>query len=191
MRTVPSPGHYSWSHISYMQSPYSCWFHLMGYPELDIHETKTGEWAIIQYYSVPTIPAETKWQVVLGYMKNIEKSYSFCEKYAKQLDLQRKAFWAREEAKTKAMLEEKEKIDKHRNDSVERATKAIVKNDALMQRIAKNGLKEMDLSYIARHVPRSEYTRPVIRSMPDVSSPSQHVDKVVHEGISSPLRTES
>lgn len=185
INTIPRPGRYSWSHISYMQSPYHCWFQLMNYPELDIHETKSGEWAIIQYYNTPIIPAQTKWQVVLGYMKNIEISYSFCEKYAKQLDLQRKAFWAREEAATKAMLDEKDKLEEHKLDSVNRATKAIVKNEALMNRIAKNGLKEMDLSYIARHVPKSEYQKPIVRSAPDVSSASQPANETVHAGIPS------
>ena len=151
-----NPGYYSWAYPSSMVSKYYCWFVLMGHKELDINVYDDGSWDIIQYYNSPIIPSLTKWQTVLGNMKNIEISLGFCEKWIKQCDMHRKEFWRREEEKTRQVEEEHKKLQEHKMDSVRRAHQAITKNEGLMNRIAKNGLQEMDLSRIARHIPKSE-----------------------------------
>jgi hypothetical protein len=85
---------------SYMVSDYHRLFVEMGYPELDILKYPDGEWHIIQYYSRPIIPCLTKWQVVLGPMRNVDISRGFLEKYIRQCDITKRAFWDREERKT-------------------------------------------------------------------------------------------
>ncbi len=155
-----APGYYPWCHVSYMQSPYSVWFYALGYPELDILEHKDGSWSIIQFYNSPVIPSMKRWQQVLGPMENVEKSYGFCAKYTSELDMHKRVFRMREEAKTKQVEDEHAALEKHRDQYVDIAHKAITKNPLLMERIAKNGVQEMDLGYIAKNVPKSELVKP-------------------------------
>lgn len=151
------PGFYNSCYISYMQSPYHVWFVTLGYPELDILQYDDGEWHIIQYYNSPVVPSMTQWQSVLGPMRNVEISFGFCAKYIKNLDLSMKAFWDREEGKTKEMLDEHEALENHKMDMVERASQAFLRNPHLMERIARNGIEEMDLRSIEKHLPRSAF----------------------------------
>lgn len=180
-------GLFKWNYISSMQSEYHSWFQLNGFPELDILKYEDGSWYVIQYYNAPLIPSMTRWQTVLGEMRNVEISSAFLLKYLKQLDITKKAFWDREEAKTKETEEEFERVEKHREESAEFATQAIVRNPNLMNRIAKNGLCEMDLGYIANHVPTQEIGKPrkitgVISN--GLSSASIPANETIHEGIS-------
>ncbi len=151
-----NPGRYSWSHISYMQSPYHVWFIRMGYPELDILEYPDGEKWVFQYYNSPVVPSVTKWQAVLGPLRNIDLTYSMLEKYANMLDITKRAFWDRENSVSKRSEEEFEAVERHREEMVERASQAFLRNPDLMDRIAKNGTYEMELGRIARHVPVHE-----------------------------------
>lgn len=150
------PGIYSCNHISYMQSPWHIWFQEMGYPELDIIRYEDGQWAIIQYHSSPVMPCLTKWQVVLGYMKNVEISYSFCEKYIKQIDMRLKAFWLREREESNIAINEHAALEKHAGEMSEHAYRAIRGNPDMMNRIARNGIQEMDLALLSKHVSRHE-----------------------------------
>lgn len=154
------PGYYSWAYPSSMVSKYYCWFVRMGYPQLDIVEFEDGSWEICQYLNGPYIPCQTEVQTVLGPIENTIPTFGFCQNYVKQLDMHRKEFWDREEAATRAVEEEWEAKERHAEDHVERATQAITRNPGLMNRIAKKGLQEMDLTRIARHVPQHEYIKP-------------------------------
>jgi hypothetical protein len=149
--------------LSYMVSEFHSWFVEMGYPELDILRYDDGEWHIIQYYNRPVVPALTRWQPVLGPMRNVLITRSFCEKYVKDLDITKKAFWAREEAKTKEVEREHAAEEKRRVEYVDVAHRAITKNPNLMNRIASKGIQEMDIPSIARHVPRSEVVKSTIK----------------------------
>lgn len=153
-----------------MVSRWYTWFVDLGYPELDIQEhwswhavperagggmvyAPDGSWSIIKYLNSPIIPSLTRWQLVLGVMENVGITTGFVEKYVKQLDTSRKEFWDREEAKTRAVEEEHARVERHQTEFVDRAHGAITKNPDLMERIAKNGLQEMDLSKIRRNIP--------------------------------------
>lgn len=182
-----NPGLYRWNYISAAQSKYHVWFQTMGYPELDIMQYPSGEWDIIQYYNAPIIPSMTRWQMVLGPMRNQEITYGFCAKYIQQLDIQKRAFWAREEAKTKAVLDEGEKGDKRAVEFADRATKAVMKNPELVKRIAKNGLKEIDLRYLSRRIPQHELIKPIKGEKINVPSTSKPTVETVHEGVSGPV----
>jgi hypothetical protein len=149
-----SPGVRSHNYISYVQSPWHIWFQELGYPQLDINRFPDGEWSVIEYYNAPIIPAETRWCTVLSGMRNIEISVGFIEKYVLDLDSTKKAVWEREEKKTQAVLAEAAAREQHAERMAEAAKQAIVRNPDLMERIAENGLQEMDLTRIARHIPR-------------------------------------
>lgn len=159
----------------------------MGYRNLDIHKEQSGEWFIIQTLDGGLVPCETRWQPVLGPMKNVEISFSFCQKYINDLDIRKKAFWAREEAKTKAVMDETEKTHKRGKEFAERATVAVMKNPDLVQRIAKNGLKEMDLRYLGMRIPKHELEKPLKGVKVDVSHPSEPPVQAVHERVPDPV----
>ncbi len=143
------------NYVSYFCSRYHPWFVELGYPQLDINEYPDGEWEIIEYHRSPVVPAETPFQVVLRGMRNISITKSFIEKYVAQIDPRKAAFWERENGKTKVVLAEAEARERNALELSERATKAITQNPDLMNRIAKNGLGEMDVDQIRRHIPRS------------------------------------
>lgn len=149
-----TPGVRSWNYISYFQSPWHIWFQELGYPQLDVNKFEDGEWSIIEYYKVPLVPSMTPWCTVLSGMRNIEISVGFIEKYVLDLDSTKKAVWDREEKKTQRILKEAEAREQHAERMSDAATLAITRNPALMERIAKNGLQEMDLTKIVQHIPR-------------------------------------
>lgn len=136
-------------------SKYHKWFVELGYPQLDIQVYPDGEWSIIEYQNAPIIPSLTKWKVILRGMRNIEISRGFVAKYIAQIDPMKKAFWERENARTKRAVEEAEAKERHAVEASERAAAAITSNPDLMGRIAKNGMQEMDLDNLRKHIPSS------------------------------------
>lgn len=124
----------------------------MGYPFLDINQYSDGSWDIIQYENSPVMPCLTRYRTILGNMKNIEISKAFVKKYIDEIDLTKKAAWAREEAKTKKVYAERAAQDRARDDRIEAAFKAMRYNPDLMERVARNGTGELNLEKIARHV---------------------------------------
>lgn len=144
------------SYVSYACSKYHDWFRDLGYPLLDIHQYPDGEWAIIQYFTVPVVPAITRWNVILSGMRNIEISRGFVEKYVKKLDNKRKEFWDDQEKKTKAIVEEQKRVEQHREDYADQAFKAIKFNPDLMERVGRKGLQEINLENIRKNIPRSQ-----------------------------------
>lgn len=152
---VSNPGIYSW-YPSAACSRYYVWFVELGYPQLDITEYQDGSWDIVQFLNSPVIPSMTRYQTVLGNMKNIIPTPGFVEKYVKQIDTQRKEFWDREEAATRRVDEEDKSRQRHAEDFAERGRKAIMGNPDLVERIAKKGFQEMDIDRIGKHVPNSK-----------------------------------
>lgn len=179
-------GRYSW-YPSSVVSPYWCWFKELGYPELDLHFYEDGTFFIIQFLNSPIIPSLTKWQVVLGPMRNIIPTYAFCEKYTAELDITKRAFWAREDAKTKDVYEEAERTDRRDREFAEKATEAVMRNPGLVKRVAKNGLKETDLRYLSMHVPHYEVSKPLKGVKVDVPNSSECAVETVHAPVPGPV----
>jgi hypothetical protein len=152
----PSIGHQRWDGHFEGCGPWYSWMVELGYPNLDIQKWNDGEWAIIEFYQAPIIPAETRWNFVLQGLKNILITPGFVERYVHGLDLHRKEVWQALDAKEKDQDEEKARLDKHAEDTAERAKNVIMGNEALMERIVKKGLKEMDLDKIAKNIPRHQ-----------------------------------
>ena len=141
----------------YVWSKWHPWFVDMGYPLLDINRYADGEWSIIQWLTRPVVPAITEWQSVLSGMRNVDITRGFVEKYIKQADMQRKAFWDREDAASREAEDEFESKELHAEELATKATEAIMGNDDLCQRIVKKGMGEMDPLKIARHVPSNKW----------------------------------
>lgn len=152
---VSQPGIYGW-YPSSMCSKYYIWFVELGYENLDILEHQDGSWSIIEYYHTPLIPAEARWNYVLMDIRNTIPTPGFVTKYVHQLDLRRKEAWDIAEAKTRAMEEEKVRLNEHAEDTAERAKNIIMQTPALLERIAEKGLREMDLDKIIKHIPRHQ-----------------------------------
>lgn len=136
--------------------PWYSWCVELGYPNLDVQQWPDGEWAIIEFYNAPINPGLTRWNYMLQGMKNIEISGGFLERYTAQLDLRKQQAWDALDAKEKEQDEEKARLDRHAEDSAERAKNIIMQNPDLVERIAKNGLQEIGLQKIARHIPRHQ-----------------------------------
>lgn len=142
------------SYISSMVSPYYRWCQDMGYPELDVKTWADGEWALIEYLNAPIVPSLTKWNYVLTGMRNIPITYGFIKNYADQLALDKKHFWEREAELTRAQDERHKQDLLHSDRQVAEMHRVIKGNDALMQRVARNGLGELSLGKIRRNIPK-------------------------------------
>ena len=141
------------NYVSYFFTGYNTWFRELGYPLLDINRWPDGEWAILQAERTPVVPCLTRWNYVLTGLRNIEISKVFVEKYTEMLDLTKKAFWDKEDSKTKEMELEKERVEQNAQLRVDAAHKAITQNPDLMNRIAKFGIGQMDLINVVKNIP--------------------------------------
>jgi len=139
-----------------MVSDWYVWFCELGYPNLDINRYPDGEWEIIEYYNSPVIPSLTRWNHVLYGIRNQIITPGIIENYVKKFDLTKRQVWDEQEAKTEAMYAEQDALDRHREDTVDRAFKAIRGNEALVERIAKKGITEINLPNIRKNIPRQK-----------------------------------
>lgn len=147
------PGIKHW-YPSYMCSPWYTWMCELGYPQLDIKKFNDGSWAIIQYLNSPVVPSMTKWQIVLGYMENVDITPSFVANYVELCNLQKQAFWDNEELRSKAAEMEHDAVERHAEDIASRYAGACARNPALVDRVMKNGVSEILPWKIRQHVPR-------------------------------------
>lgn len=152
-----SPGLRSWNYISTAQSPYHIWFQELGFPQLDITKYDDGEWCIIEYQHTPLIPAECKYKVVLSGMRNIDISFSFIERYLDEMNPMSARFWANLDKMEAMQNAEYETFENNAQDRAHRASRLVIQNPDLMERIAKHGLKEMGLFNIGKHIPNYKF----------------------------------
>ena len=148
-----SPGVRSWNYYSYFQSPYHIWFQELGYPELDIIDWPDGEWAIIEYQNSPVVPCTTKWKVILAGLRNVEISWGFIKRYIDQCNPMSTFFWDRLEQREKEQDAEWETNERNAEDRAQRAAQLVIRNPELMERIARRGIREMDLVKIRKNIP--------------------------------------
>jgi hypothetical protein len=147
-----SPGITAGSYVSSMVSPYNVWFREMGHPLLDILQYEDGEWCIIQYLRSPVVPSLTQFTYVLRGIRNTSITPGFVQRFVDQLDPFKRAFWDREEAKTKDVYDEGARVEREAEDTAERLTKSFMANPDLVARVAKNGFGELNPMKIMRHV---------------------------------------
>lgn len=152
----PSKGSWTWDGGFDGCGPWYTWCCELGYENLDVQQWADGEWCLIEFYNAPIIPGNTRWNYVLKDIRNVEITPGFLESYADKLNVQKRQAWADLDAKEKAQDEEKAKLDAHAEDTAERAKNIIMQTPSLVERIAENGLKEMDLDRIVKHIPRHQ-----------------------------------
>jgi len=151
---VSNPGQYSF-YPSSMVSDWYIWFCELGYPNLDINRYPDGEWEIIEYYNAPIVPSLTKWNRVLYGIRNVVITPGIVEKYVKQLDLHSDEIWDKYDHKTEELEAEQKALERHQKETVDRAYEAIRFNPALMERMARGGITEMNIPNIRKHIPKS------------------------------------
>lgn len=142
---------------SYFWSRYHPWFVEMGYPQLDIEEFQDGSWNIIQTFNYPVHPQLCRWQRILEGMKHVIPTRGFVEKFVHQIDTSRREFWRREEEASREVDEAYKRGERHQIEAAEKAYQAITRNPDLMCRIARDGLAEMDINRIRRHIPNYKF----------------------------------
>ena len=142
--------------MSSMLSKYHWMFIEAGYPECDAVLHKDGSWSIRQFHQRPIIPSMTKWNWVLTDIRHREISPTFIKTYLDRLDPSKPHYFEDEMKKSQEAIEEAEKAEQHKEEIAEKATKAITRNEELCERIAKNGIGEIDLDKIAKHIPLSK-----------------------------------
>lgn len=151
---IPDRGITSGDYRSSFFSDYHPWLVHMGYPSLDVVTYSDGSWAIIELQDGGLIPAEAKFKVVLGFMENLEPSYSTIKRLVSSIDVCKEAFWEREKQKTEKVEQEWEAAEKKKEELADKATEYITRNPELMERIAKKGLSMIQLKEISKYVPR-------------------------------------
>jgi hypothetical protein len=124
----------------------------IGYPQLDIKRFWDGEWAIKEYLNPPLVPSLTEWKYILKGLRNLPISEGFILDQIKSLDPQYTQFWIRELEKELAVEKNNEKNEQNRRESVEKTIQELLKNEALKERVAKFGIREMTPERIAYRI---------------------------------------
>jgi len=138
---------------TYLDSPFVGPYYKMlcdlNYPQLDITVLEDGEWYIYEMLNAPVVPSLTKWQPVYKGFRNIEINSGIVAKLVRQIDPQYPEFWAREIIKSESLLKEKVERANFEEEWVERMVPKFLKNEALMNRVARYGVRELDPARIA------------------------------------------
>ncbi len=121
----------------------------LGYKQLDIQVLEDGEWYIYEMLNAPVVPSLTKWQPVYKGFRNVEINSGIVSKLIRQIDPQYPEFWANEIIKSEKLLKEKADRANFEEEWVERMVPRFLKNEALMNRVARYGPRELDPARIA------------------------------------------
>ena len=121
----------------------------LGYPQLDVETFEDGSWAILEYINAPLIPSLTSWKWVYKGFHNIEFSSALAAKLIRQIDPQYPEYWAQELLKSTKLLTEKNERARFEEDWTERMVPQMMANPALMERVARYGMRELDPARIA------------------------------------------
>jgi hypothetical protein len=139
-----------------MCSDYYCWCLDQGYPELDVRVYSDGSWGLIQYLNTPIMPSRTRFIPMLLNIKHQEISPSFIKHHADRLNLQNRAVWDEQDRTERRALEEVQEQERRAEDFANQMMKGVRGNDALMQRIARNGLSELNPMRMLNHISPSK-----------------------------------
>jgi hypothetical protein len=137
---------------SYACSPDYHLFVELGYPQLDRITYEDGSWAIREFYTQPIVPCLTQWRVIFSGFQNVEFNRSFVKRMIEMIDLERREFWIRMEEEEAERAQAEESAINARADLHARAAKEICRNDALMERAAKQGPSAFSLDSILREM---------------------------------------
>lgn len=130
-------------------SEYYPMFVELGYPQLDIKRWEDGEWAILEMDNAPVVPSLTRWKYILTGLRHIEITSAFLARYVRQIDPRFPEFWEREAAKSKAIEDEQAWAERAREDVAMKTAKELLKNEALKERVARYGVRELTPEWIS------------------------------------------
>lgn len=150
-----TPG-YDRNTVSFMVSPWHRVLVALGYEELDVRQYPDGEICLIQYLNKPIIPSLTRWQPVLQGVRNVEISVGWLKHWAERLDLTKRGVWDKLDQEDKENLRLIKEKDRRAEDFANRMTDGIMRNPDLVERIARNGLKEATMGRIRNHLSRGK-----------------------------------
>jgi hypothetical protein len=145
------------SYLLYGENKYYRWARRCGYPNVDIIDDRDqdGTWSLVEYLRSPVVPSLTPWNYILRDITEPLTEY-MVRRFCEMLDLKKKEYRAMMEMEERLGRENYERALRLEDDLATRATKLISHNPDLMERIAKNGAKELDTTRILAHVPRHQ-----------------------------------
>ena len=138
-------------------SPYHKWFVELGYPDCDIIEYDDGEWAIIQTYNSPVIPHLCRWNYVLKGIRHVIPTFGIVERFMHQHDPMRREYWEFQNAQSAAVEREHDFVTRTRAEYADKRAELCLRNPSLMDRVGRNGLQELSMRNISRHIPNSAF----------------------------------
>lgn len=142
------------NYVSYFFGRYHAWFLDLGYPLLDAVVHDDGEWGILQTFTQPIIPAETRWEWIVRPQRRYQLTFGTCKQMTDQIDLEKRHVWDEMERRAREDAEDFAAEDRHMVDTKTRMEDVLRQNPALMQRLARNGSKEISPLSVLKHVPR-------------------------------------
>jgi len=145
------------SYLRYGDNQLYKWTKSFGYANVDIIDDRLrdGTWSLVEYLRSPVIPSLTPWNYIL---RDITEPLTetnvgrFCE----MLDLNKRQYRVQMEREAKESLLNFNRAQDLESDIAGRAAKLISGNPALMERIAKNGMSEMQPTKILSNIPRHQ-----------------------------------
>lgn len=145
------------SYLLYGDNKFYRWTKKFGYPNVDIIDDRAsdGTWSLIEYLRSPVVPSLTPWNYIL---RDITEplTESLVQRFCEMLDLKKREYRARMEAEEKESKAKVESALRLEDDIATKAAKLISGNDDLLQRIAKNGVAEIQPEKILSNVPRHQ-----------------------------------
>ena len=124
-------------------------FQKLGYPQIDVSFFEDGSWSLLEMHNAPVIPDLTKFNWIAKNLKNVEFNEGNVMYLIRNSDPRNPEFWAKEIAKS--MVLEKQHVDKQNKDQewIEDIVPKLMQNQALMDRVARYGSRELSIDRIA------------------------------------------
>lgn len=105
------------------------------------------------------MPSLTPHRYVLTKLRHVDISWDFIKKWCNLLDITKNHYWDLEEKKTQEVEREHKAVQRHREEFAEIGKNLVLGNRDLMERIAKNGFKEIDLENLVKHIPHQKMNK--------------------------------
>ena len=124
----------------------------LGYPQLDIKQWDDGEWAILEMLNAPLVPSLTRFTYVLKKIRHTEIREGIVKSLVRSIDPAFPEFWIKEAEKTLSMEMEKDAAERHTEETINRMTASIMRNQELVERIHRYGVSEINPDKIALRI---------------------------------------
>lgn len=145
------------SYLLYGQNKFYEWTTSFGYPNVDVIDDRAadGTWSLIEYLRSPVVPSLTPWNYILRDITEPLEHYTV-KRFCEMLDLKKREYRAMMEEEARLSREKFDAAQKLESDLAGKAARLISGNSALMERIARHGMSEIQPEKILAHVPRHQ-----------------------------------